>query len=501
MKKRRSFPWLGLFLVAALAAAGWYGWQRWAPKTAAPPKFRTAAVTRGDITQSVTANGNIQPLKSVTVGSQVSGQIVEVLVDFNSRVTNGQMLARIDPSTFERALQQADAELASAEASLALAKVNRDRARDLLAANLIPKSDSDQAEATYLQAEASVKMRKANVERAQVDLDRTTIYSPITGIVISRKIDQGQTVAASLNTPNLFQLVGDLSRVQIEVAVSEADIGGVSEGQRVTFQVDAFPNRTFDGGIRQVRYEAITNQNVITYTTVVDVANDDLKLRPGMTANVSIITAEQRNVLRLPNAALRFRPPEGATVRGDTNAPAMTGGGTNAPAMASAGGPPGMEGMPAPPWAAEGRRPTAEEREKWMASLSPEQRDAMQKMRERMRGGGGGPGGPGGFGGGEGGGGRPRPQRQAQPEGPVKRTVYVLAKEADALGKEIEVLKATVVTTGASDATSTEVLAGLNEGDQVVTGQVTVAAAATAPAAGGSPLGGGPFGGGGPRPR
>lgn len=502
MKKRRSFPWLGLFTVAVLAVAGWYGWQRFAPRAAEPPKFRTAAVTRGDITQSVTANGNIQPIKSVTVGSQVSGQIIEVHVDFNSRVTNGQVLARIDPSTFERALQQADAEQASAEASLALAKVNLDRARDLLAGNLIPKSDADQAEATYLQAVASVKMRKANVERAQVDLDRTTIFSPITGIVISRKIDQGQTVAASLNTPNLFQLVGDLARVQIEVAVSEADIGGVNEGQRVTFQVDAFPNSTFNGAIRQVRYEAITNQNVITYTTVVDVGNDDLKLRPGMTANVSIITAEQRKVLRVPNAALRFRPPEGATVRGDTNAPAMTGGGTSAPAMASAGGgPPGMEGMPAPPWAAEGRRPTAEEREKWMASLSPEQREAMQMMRERMRGGSGGPGG-GGFGGGEGGGGgRPRAQRQTQPEGPVTRTVHVLAKEPDATGKELEVLKAMVIKTGASDATSTEVIEGLTEGDQVVTGQITVAAATAAPAAGGSPFGGGPFGGGGPRPR
>lgn len=494
MKKRRSFPWAGLLTVAVLAAAGWYGWQRFAPKAAAPLKFRTAAVTRGDITQSVTANGNIQPIQSVMVGSQVSGQIVELLVDYNSRVTNGQVLARIDPSTFERALQQAEAELASAEANLALAKVNRDRARDLLAASLIPKSEADQAEANYLQAVASVKMRQANVERAQVDLDRTTIYSPINGIVISRKVDQGQTVAASLNTPNLFQLVGDLARIQIEVAVSEADIGGVNEGQRVTFQVDAFPNRTFEGLVRQVRYEAITNQNVVTYTTVVDVGNDDLKLRPGMTANVSIITAEQRNVLRVPNAALRFRPPEGALVRGDTNAPAMTGGAAGAPGMAAAGGPPGMEGVPTPPWAAEGRRPSAEERERWMASLSPEQRQAMERLRERMRSGGGGPGGFGGEGGG-----RPRAQRQAQPEGPVRRTVYVLAKEAGPAGREIEVLKATVIRTGASDATSTEVLDGLNEGDQVVIGVVPAATTASAAPAG-SPLGGSPFGGG-PRPR
>ncbi|HMO65394.1 MAG TPA: efflux RND transporter periplasmic adaptor subunit [Verrucomicrobiota bacterium] len=497
MKKRRSFPWAGLLTVAVLAAAGWYGWQRFAPKAAAPLKYRTAAVTRGDITQSVTANGNIQPIKSVTVGSQVSGQIVDVLVDFNSRVTNGQVLARIDPSTFERALQQAEAELASAEASLALAQVNRERARDLLAANLIPKSEADQAEANYLQAAAAVKMRQANVERAQVDLDRTTILSPIPGIVISRKIELGQTVAASLNTPNLFQLVGDLARIQIEVAVSEADIGGVNEGQRVTFQVDAFPNRTFDGAVRQVRYEAITNQNVITYTTVVDVANDDLKLRPGMTANVSIITAEQRNVLRVPNAALRFRPPEGAIVRGDTNAPAMTGG----PAPAAAGGSPGADGMPTPPWAAEGGRPTNEERERWMAGLSPEQRQAMERMRERMRAGGGGPGGggPGGFGGE--GGGRPRAQRQTQPEGPVQRTVYVLAREADATGREIQVLKATVIRTGASDATATEVLEGLSEGDLLVSGVVPTATPTAAAAPAGSPLGGSPFGGGGPRPR
>lgn len=486
MKKRRSFPWAGLLTVAVLAAAGWYGWQRFAPKAAAPLKFRTAAVTRGDITQSVTANGNIQPIQSVMVGSQVSGQIVELLADFNSRVTNGQVLARIDPSTFERALQQAEAELASAEASLALAKVNRERAQDLLAASLIPKSEADQTEANYLQAVASVKMRQANVERAQVDLDRTTIFSPINGFVISRKVDQGQTVAASLNTPNLFQLVGDLARIQIEVAVSEADIGGVNEGQRVTFQVDAFPNRSFEGAIRQVRFEAITNQNVVTYTTVVDVGNDDLKLRPGMTANVSIITAEQRNVLRVPNAALRFRPPEGAPVRGDTNAPAMTGGTGGAP-----GGPPGAEGMPTPPWAAEGRRPTNEERERWTASLSPEQRQAMERMRERMRGGGG-------PGGGEGGG-RPRPQRQTQPEGPVQRTVYVLAKEAGPAGKEIEVLKAAVIRTGASDATATEVLDGLNEGDLIVTGVVPATTTASATPAG-SPMGGSPFGGG-PRPR
>lgn len=510
MSTRRRFPWFTVLVLAALAGGGWYWWRR-AQAPAAELAFRTAAVTRGDITQSVTASGNIMPLKSVTVGSQVSGQIIAVLADFNTRVTNGQVLARIDPSTFERALQQAEAELASAVANLELARVNRARARDLLAGSLIPKSDADQAEATYLQAEASVKMRQANVERAQVDLDRTTIYSPITGVVISRKIDEGQTVAASLNTPNLFQLVGDLSRMQIEAAVSEADIGGVSEGQRVTFEVDAFLSRTFDGSVRQVRYEAITNQNVITYVTVVDVANDDLKLRPGMTAKVNIITAEQRNVLRLPNAALRFRPPEGALVRGVTNAApaATTFAGTNAPAVAQLEN--GPDGFPVPPWMGAQRRPTDEEREKWNASLTPEQREAFQKFRERMRAqfaGGGGPGGgfpgggfPGGGPGGEESGRRARPQRAAQPDRPAARTVYLLETETDAAGKPRQALRAVTVKTGAGDAASTEILEGLKEGDLVVTGVSTPAVAAATPAAGGgSPFGGGPFGGGG-RPR
>ena len=185
------------------------------------------------------------------------------------------------------------------------------RAQELFGSKLISQSEFDQTDATLSQAEAMVKMREANVERAKVDLSRTTIYSPIDGMVINRQIEVGQTVAASLNTPTLFVITDDLARMRIEAAVSEADVGGVTEGQTVNFTVDAFPRRPFKGTVQQVRFAPTTNQNVVTYTTIVGVDNAELKLRPGMTANASIVIAERKNALRVPNAALRFRPPEG----------------------------------------------------------------------------------------------------------------------------------------------------------------------------------------------
>jgi HlyD family secretion protein len=473
----------------AIALAVWY----FARSGEAEPVFKTAALSRGDITQSVTANGQLNPVKSVQVGSQISGFVNEVRVDYNSTVKEGDIIAQIDPSSYERAVSQAQAELLSTQAALELAQLNHRRAKELRAGDLISASEYDSALVTLHQAEAAVKMREAAVERARVDLQRTTIYAPISGVVITRNIDVGQTVAASFNTPTLFLIANDLTRMQIEAMVSEADVGSVEEGQQVTFTVDAFPARQFTGAVRQVRYAPTTNQNVVTYITVVDVRNPDLKLRPGMTANVSIITAQRTNVLRVPNAALRFRPPTNALLAtvpspGSTNAAASATAsdrlrGDAAPAQAVAAD------LPQPPWAAEGRPPSREEVQRWLERLTPEQREQMRQVRERM----GGPGDPGRR---EGGGFAGGARRAAPDEGPATRTVYVPVKTNTLTGAETILAQAATIRTGIADATYTEVLEGLQETDIVLTGLETSAAFA----AGTTPNPFRPFGGP-PRPR
>jgi HlyD family secretion protein len=308
----KTWRWLrnSLILVVVVGAAAVAYLKIERPANAAP-EYRTAPVTRGDIRQLVTASGQVEPVINVQVGSQISGTIESLYVDYNSLVTNGQILAQIDPAVYRTALKQAEGELANSKASLELARINAKRAEDLYQSQLIPKSDYDQALATLQQAEAVTQIREAMVDRAAVDLSRTTIYSPIDGIVISRDVEVGQTVAASFNTPKLFVIANDLSKMRIHASVSEADIGGVQPGQPVEFIVDAFPNRKFSGVVEQVRNAAQTNQNVVTYTTVIDVSNPESKLKPGMTANVSITLAERTNVLKIPNATLRFRPSEG----------------------------------------------------------------------------------------------------------------------------------------------------------------------------------------------
>ena len=341
-KRFAPWKWLSILLLLGVAYAGWRWYQNRTDE--ALLDYKTATVTRGDLTQVVTANGQINTVKNVMVGSQVSGIITDIKVDFNSRVTNGQVIAQIDPSTYQQNIMLAEAELANSAAALELAQLNMRRVQVLRTNNLISASEYDQTLVTLHQAEAVVKMRDASLKRAQVDLERATIYAPIDGVVISRVVDVGQTVAASFNAPTLFSIANDLRNMRIEAMVSEADVGGVTEGQPVNFTVDAFPGRPFRGEVTQVRYAPITNQNVVNYTAVVEVNNADLKLRPGMTANASIVIGERRNVLRVPNAALRFRPPEGAVVKGATNSPArgtnrpaMTGGGADNPAMARRG--------------------------------------------------------------------------------------------------------------------------------------------------------------------
>lgn len=286
-------------------------------------EYQTATVVRGDITQAVTASGTLNPVLNVQVGSQISGIIQKLYVDFNSPVKAGQIVAQLDPGTFQANVNSAEGDLANAKASLELAQVNARRADELFNNKLISTSDHDQSIATLHQAEAQVKIRTAALQRAKVDLDRCTIYAPVDGIVISRNVDVGQTVAASMTAPVLFQIANDLTKMQIDANVAEADIGGVEVGQTVEFTVDAFPTRTFIGKVMQVRNSPITVQSVVTYDTVIEVSNPDLKLKPGMTANVSIITARRENVLKLPNAALRFRPPEVAAAEVKTNLVAM----------------------------------------------------------------------------------------------------------------------------------------------------------------------------------
>src|SRR5438309_8411228 len=274
--------------------------------------YQTTAVSRGAITQAVTATGTLNPVVNAQVGSQVSGNVAKLFADFNSQVKAGQVVAQIDPALFQATVTQAEGDLASVQAALELAKINATRTQDLFARKTSSQADLDQAMATLHQAEANVKIKQGALDKAKADLEHCTITSPIDGVVISRNVDVGQTVAASLQAPVIFQIANDLTKMQIDSNVAEADVGVVDVGQDVDFTVDAFPMRTFHGKVVQVRNAPITVQNVVTYDTVIGVSNPDLKLKPGMTANVSIIVAHKDNVLQIKNAALRYRPAEAA---------------------------------------------------------------------------------------------------------------------------------------------------------------------------------------------
>jgi HlyD family secretion protein len=298
-----------LVLLALIGGAGFWYYRR---KAESAPKYITAPVALGDLQQVVTATGQLSPVVNVQVGSQISGRIKSIKADFNSKVSSNQVIAEIDPSTYQVGVLRAEAQLSNSVANLALAKVQSQRAESLFKDNLIHAADHDTAIAQLQQAQAQVQSDKANLESANVDLSRCTIVAPVDGVVISRNVDVGQTVAASFNTPTLFVIANDLTKMQIGALVSEADIGGVKVGQDATFTVDAFPYRTFHGKVSQVRYGAVTNQNVVNYSAMIDVDNSDLKLLPSMTANVSIIVQNRKNALIIPNAALRFHPPEGS---------------------------------------------------------------------------------------------------------------------------------------------------------------------------------------------
>ena len=396
-----------IILVVVLIIGGGIAWRILGHRNNGP-QYLTTEVTRGDLVQAVTATGTLTPLTNVTVGSQISGNIQKLLVDFNSPVKANQVVAEIDPATYKAAVEQSEGDLASAEANAELQQVEAKRADEMFKEKLISDSDHDTAIATFHQAQATVKMKQAALDNAKVNLERCTIYSPVDGIVISRNVDVGQTVAASLSAPTLFIIANDLSKMQIDANVAEADVGGVAVGQHVEFHVDAYPYSTFGGTVEQIRNAPTNYQNVVAYDTVISVNNSDMKLKPGMTATVSILIAERTNVLQVQNSAFRYRPPDAP--------PEKPGSGLWSPTNVS--------GLHSEPGKDGGRH--------------------------------------GGSGHGPGAG-------HSHSDRPMFRTVYVLAENADKDAKP----KPVQVKVGISDGISTEILDGLKEGDQIVTGALS----------------------------
>jgi HlyD family secretion protein len=317
MKRPFNLKSAGLLLFAAALFAG-----ASCSKHLAATTLENAVVKRGNLTQKITATGLISAVKSVDVGSQISGTILKLFVDFNSVVTNGQVIAQIDQAVYQANVHQTEGNLNNVKAALELARINEAREKQLLDGKLVSQSDYDQSIASLHQAEASVEIWSASLENSKANLNYCTICSPIDGVVISRKLDVGQTVAASFNTPVLFTIANDLTKMNIDASVSESDIGLVRTGQTAEFTVDAFPDDVFQGKVVQVRKSPSTVNNVVTYDVIIAVDNPEQKLFPGMTADVSILVAEQKNVLKIPNAALRFLPPPDVRVdpAGDSSA-------------------------------------------------------------------------------------------------------------------------------------------------------------------------------------
>jgi HlyD family secretion protein len=301
----RSIVWL-IAILGFVAVGSWWGIR---PRVAAPPKYQTAAVERGPIEASVSATGRIQPVEQVEIGSQVSGTVQKLFADYNASVTAGQVLCQLEPSSFRARVAQAEAAVALAEGAVTDGARSLRRVREQREQNAIPEVDLEAAEIALQQREADLQSAKAQLQVARVDLGHTTIRSPIDGVVIARTIDLGQTVAASPQSPRLFVIARSLANMRVETRIEEADIGLIRPGLPVTFTVDAYPDLTLHGQVEQVRLEPIVEQGVVTYTTVIATENPDLKLRPGMTANVAVLIARRENALKVPNAALRFRPP------------------------------------------------------------------------------------------------------------------------------------------------------------------------------------------------
>ncbi len=280
--------------------------------------YSTAKVTKQNISTSITATGTIEPVTKVEVGTQVSGIIDKIYVDYNSVVKKGQVIAELDKTNLVSELNSAQSNLANAQSTLTYQKANYSRYQNLYNKGLISANDYESAKLSYEQAVQQVKIQQQAVEKARTNLGYATITSPIDGVILSKEVEEGQTVASAMTTPTLFNIAQDLTDMRVIADIDEADIGGVVEGQRVTFTVDAFPDDVFNGTVTQVRQEATTESNVVTYEVVISAPNDDLKLKPGLTANVTIYTLEKNNVLAVPSKALRFMPSDAILSDGET---------------------------------------------------------------------------------------------------------------------------------------------------------------------------------------
>lgn len=303
MNKKKALVIAAVAAITALAV-----WLLSGGKKEEKITFDTAAVAPANIMNSITATGTIEPVTSVTVGTQVSGIVSKLFVDYNSVVKKGQVIAELDKTNLMSQLNTAKTQLATAQSQLNYQTANYKRYKTLFEKGLVAADDFDNAKLSYTQAKEQVVSAKEEVQRAQTNLGYATITSPIDGVVLSKSVEEGQTVAASFSTPELFTIAQDMTNMQVVADVDEADIGDVKEGERVTFTVDAYPDDTFEGEVKQVRQEATTTNNVVTYEVVISAPNADLKLKPGLTANVTIYTAERKGVLSVPSKALRFTP-------------------------------------------------------------------------------------------------------------------------------------------------------------------------------------------------
>ena len=466
-----------LILVAAAGAAGYVGYGRFTAE-ATNLGLVTATVSRGDVVQIIDATGRLEAVTTVQVGSQVSGTIAALYADFNDRVRAGQVVAELEPSLFETQVEQQRASLIRVEADVERSQVQFDdaqlkleRAHELAARQLVPTTDLENAEVTaraaaaaLRAAEAQVVQSRASLNQAQVNLGHTVITAPIDGVVISRSVDVGQTVAASMSAPELYLIANDLALMQVNANIDEADIGLVEVGAPVTFQVDAFPRSDFTGTVSQVRLQPVIQSNVVSYVTVIDVPNPDLRLRPGMTANVTVEIARADDTLVVPASALRFSPSDevfaslGQSVPGSGPAAESTGTAeADGPSVPEAGVRGAFVGMSEDERAAQRAR---------LAAMSPEERQAAF----------------GGRGGGRGGGGTGG-AAQAGAQAPGTSTPGQVWAVVEGMLQSVPVM--TSITDGANVAVSG---GGLQEGVVVATGAVETTAAAAAPPAGGSPL-------------
>ena len=305
LKNKKLWMGIGAVVIVALVI-----WMCSGGKKEETVEFETAKAERQDIHTTITATGTIEPVTSVTVGTQVSGIVSKLYVDYNSVVKKGQVIAELDKTNLMSELNRAKADLTSAESTLAYETANFKRYQTLFDKGLVSANDYESAKLSYEKARQTTASSRENVQKAQTNLGYATITSPIDGVVLSKSVEEGQTVAASFNTPELFNIAQDLTDMRVIADIDEADIGGVKEGQRVTFTVDAFPDDKFEGQVTQVRQEATTTSNVVTYEVVISAPNKDLKLKPGLTANVTIYTLEKNGVLAVPAKALRFTPNE-----------------------------------------------------------------------------------------------------------------------------------------------------------------------------------------------